>query len=409
MAFWDSWFKKRDVNWDLSNPTAYVNMVGANLTVNSIPVNETSALRLSAVMACVRVVSQDFASLPFSFRYKDTKGDSFDAKQSNANYVMKYPNKLMTPFDFKSSMVACRMLHGNGYAQIVRDSIGNPVEIIPIHPSRVEPKIKNGELIYVVDEKVEIAQEDMLHFKGISTDGLVGISVLKAEAENISLALSAQAEYKKFYEKGSKLDGFISYPNLIDPKAKEKAEKGMESRYGGAEGRKIGVLDNGATFVKVGINPSEAMWLDMMGYSVRDICRIFGVPPHLIQDLQESTNNNIEHQSIDYVNHCMLPLAKCFEEELERKLLSESEKRDNYYCKFNMNGLLRGDSTARAELYKALDQMGALSSNDVRRLEDMNGYEGGDEYFRQLNQMGATKITDYYINAEAANNDKNGK
>ena len=143
------------------------------------------------------------------------------------------------------------------------------------------------------------------------------------------------------------------------------------------------------------------MWLEMMGYGVREICRIFGVPPHLIQDLESSTNNNIEHQGMDFVNHCILPEAKCLEEELERKLLTDSEIVKNFYCKFNMNGLLRGDSQARAELYKALDQTGSISSNEIRRLEEMNGYEGGDSYFRQLNQMEANKITDYYLDAQA--------
>lgn len=388
-----------DVNSDLQgrdfNGISFLNL---NQGVGNIPVTESTALRLSTVWACVRIKANQIGTVPFNFYKRDTKGDSLVASQIAAQLVMKRPNQYMTAFDFKFAMMAAKMLHGNGYANIVRDGNKMPVELIPLHPSRVEPKIENNRLVYIIDKKDRIQPEDMLHFKGVTLDGIVGISTIQAEAQNIGLALASQNELKLFYEKGSKIDGFVSYPNKLDNvQAKQKAEDALQKKVSGTEPTtKIPVFDNGAKYVPVGVNPKEAMWLELMGYGVEEICRIFGVPPHLVASLKESTNNNIEHQGMDFVNHGLLPEVKCFEEELDRKLLTTTEQAD-HYCKFNMNGLLRGDSQARAELYRALFSTGAISPNEIRRFEELNGYEGGDTYYLQLNQMDATKVTDYYL------------
>jgi HK97 family phage portal protein len=401
-----------DVNADLKGMdftgNAFLNL---NLGVGSIPVNESSALRLSAVWACVKIKSNQLATLPFNFYIRDQKGDSIVAAVSAAQKVMKKPNPYMSAFDFKFAMMAAKMLHGNGYANIKRDGNGQPVGLIPVHPDRVEPKIVNGELVYILDKdtKMTIQAMDMLHFKGLSLDGLVGMSTIKAEAQNLGLALASQNELKQFYEKGSKIDGFVSYPNKLDYNAKTKSEEALQKKVSGTEPTtKVPIFDNGAKYVPVGVNPTEAMWLTMMGYGVEEICRIFGVPPHLVAALKQSTNNNIEHQGMDFVNHGLLPEAKCFEEELDRKLLNPLEAND-HYCKFNMNGLLRGDSAARAALYQSLHNCAAINANEIRRLEEMNGYEGGDTYFIQLNQIEASKSTEYYMAEKEAKEDKKEK
>ena len=396
-----------DVNADLYGKdytgTSFLGSIGG---VGSIPVNEATTLRLSAVWACVRIKSNQLATLPFNFYQKDKKGDSYVASKLAAQRVMKKPNQYMSSFDFKFAMMSAKMLHGNGYARIIRDFNYLPVELLPLHPDRVEPKIKNGRLIYLVDRTEELQADEILHFKGLSLDGLVGMSAIKSQAQNLGLALSSQNELKQFYEKGSKIDGFVSYPNKLGVDAKPKMEQAFTEKVSGSSPTtKTPILDNGAKYVPVGVNPAEALWLEMMGYGVEEICRIFGVPPHLIAALKQSTNNNIEHQGMDFVNHGLLPEAKCFEEELDRKLLSSFEEVD-HYCKFNMNGLLRGDSAARAALYQSLHNTGAISANEIRRLEEMNGYEGGDTYFIQLNQIDITKSTEYYMEQKEAKEPK---
>jgi HK97 family phage portal protein len=403
MGFFSNLFGKKeerayDVNADLYgkdyNGVSFLGSVGG---VGSIPVNESTTLKLSAVWACVRIKSNQLATLPFNFYQKDKKGDSYVSANLAAQRVMKRPNKYMSAFDFKFAMMSAKMLHGNGYARIVRDSNLNPIELYPLHPDRVEPKIENGVLVYLIDRTQTLQAEDILHFKGLSLDGLVGLSAIKSQAQNLGLALSSQNELKQFYEKGSKIDGFVSYPNKLGVEAKPKMEEAFTNKISGSSPTtKTPILDNGAKYVPVGVNPAEALWLEMMGYGVEEICRIFGVPPHLIASLKQSTNNNIEHQGMDFVNHGLLPEAKCFEEELDRKLLSSFEEVD-HYCKFNMNGLLRGDSAARAALYQSLHNTGSISANEIRRLEEMNGYTGGDTYFIQLNQIDITKSTEYYM------------
>lgn len=374
--------------------------------VGTIKVTETSALKLSAVWACVKIKSNQLATLPFNFYQRDKKNDSYIAVKTAAQRVMKRPNDYMTAFDFKFAMMASKMLHGNGYAYISRDQNELPLSIIPIHPSRVKPEIKDNKLIYKVDENTVIQPEDMLHFKGLTIDGLVGLSVIEYEAQNIGLALASQNELKNFYEKGSKIPGFVSYPNKLETVSKQKSEAALQNKIAGTSPTtQVPIFDNGAKYIPVGVNPSEALWLEMMGYGVEDICRIFGVPPHLVASLKQSTNNNIEHQGMDFVNHGLLPEAKCFEEELDRKLLTTLEQPD-HYCKFNMNGLLRGDSVARAALYQSLHNTGSINANEIRRLEEMNGYDGGDTYFIQLNQIDITKSTEYYTSQNKPKQEK---
>ena len=390
-----------DVNNDLSgkdiNGNSFLNSVAG---VGSIPVNETTALRLSAVWACVKIKSNQLATLPFNFYQRDSNGNSSVALNSAAQRVMKKPNAYMTPYVFKFAMESAKMLHGNGYAMINRDANGLPVELIPLHPTTVEPLIRNNGVVYEVvqnKKKYYVDAENMLHFKGFTLDGLVGMSAIKTEAQNIGLALGSQNEVVQFMEKGSKIDGFVSYKNKLESASKFKSEQAFKERMSGTNPTtKVPIFDNGATYVPVGVNPSEAMWLEFMNYGVEEICRIFGVPPHLVASLKQSTNNNIEHQGMDFVNHGLLPEAKEFEEELDRKLLTTFEQAD-HYSKFNMNGLLRGDSSARSALYQTLFNTGAISPNEIRALEEMNGYEGGDTKFVQLNQIDITKSTEYYM------------
>lgn len=365
--------------------------------VGKISVNEQSSLRLSAVWACVRLISNSIATLPSNFHVRDSNGDSTIDSSITAQLVIKNPNQYMSSFTFKFTMMACKLLHGNGYAIIERDSNGKPKQLIPIHPKRVEVKVVDGKIKYYIDEnKTSIDYNNILHFKGVTTDGIKGMSTIEAEAENLGLGLASQNELKQFYEKGSKIDGFVSYPNKFDGQAKIKSEEALQKKVSGTDPTtKIPIFDNGAKFVQVGVNPSEAMWLDMMGYAVEDIARIFGAPPHKIGALRQSTNNNIEQQSMDYVNDCLLPHAKEFEEELDRKLLLPSET-SNHFFKFNFNGLLRGDSQARAALYNSLFQNGGITPNQICKLEDLPTFEGGDEHYIQLNMI-SVKNSDTYF------------
>ncbi|MFZ4797057.1 MAG: phage portal protein [Bacteroidia bacterium] len=365
--------------------------------VGKIAVNEQSSLRLSAVWACVRLISNSIATLPSNFHVRDSNGDSTIDNSISAQSVIKNPNQYMSSFTFKFTMMACKLLHGNGFAIIERDSNGKPLQLIPIHPKRVEVKVEDGEIKYFIDEnKIAIDYNNILHFKGVTTDGIKGMSTIESEAENLGLGLASQNELKQFYEKGSKIDGFVSYPNKFESGAKIKAEEALTKKVSGTEPTtKIPIFDNGAKFVQVGVNPAEALWLDMMGYAVEDIARIFGAPPHKIGALRQSTNNNIEQQSMDYVNDCLLPHAKEMEEELERKLLNSDEK-INHFFKFNFNGLLRGDSQARASLYNSLFQNGGITPNQICKLEDLPTFEGGDEHYVQLNMISVTNAASYY-------------
>lgn len=370
--------------------------LGQNV-VGKIEISEASALTLSTVWACVKLKSKTIAALPRNYYVRGLDGNSTIATDHPAHKLLKQPNPFMSGFDFWFAISAARMLHGNGYAIIIRDGNGTPIELTPIHPQRIEVKVVDGKVFYEIDgnDKNPISPDNMLHFKGLSLDGIVGLSTIKTEAQNLGLAIAPKNELSKFYAKGSRIDGFVSYPNKFDGAAKSKTEKALEDKAESGESSRRPILDNGAKYIPVGVNPAEALWLEMMGYSVEDIARIFEVPPHLIGHLKQSTNNNIEHQGMDFVNYSLLPDVKCYEEELDRKLTNPFDK-GSPYSKFNMNGLLRGDSQARAALYNSLFQNGGITPNQICQLEDLPTFEGGDVHMVQLNMIDVSKSSEYY-------------
>jgi HK97 family phage portal protein len=371
-------------------------MIHMGATAAGKPVNEFTALSLSAVFACVRVLSEDVAAIPLhTYRYKED-GDSVIARE-HPLYVLLHdaPNPEMTSFSFRQSMMVSLLLWGNAYAQIVRDGRGQVTALYPLAPNRVTLyRDKLGALVYNYQrsdpeeaspehgqQSVTLPAENILHIVGLGFDGLMGLSPLALSRDTLGLALAAQEYGARYFSNSGLPSGTLETDKII--KDKDRLREDWMRLYGGTgNAGRTAILEEGLHFNPISSSPEEAQLLDTRKFSVTEIGRIFRIPPHLIGDLDKATFSNIEHMSLEYVKFTLMPWVRRWEDALCQKLLLPSEKRD-YGVRFNVDGLMRGDYATRMAAYASAIQNGFMSPNDVRRLENMNRIPGeaGDRYY----------------------------
>ena len=360
----------------------YEMMTGMNAAV----VTEESSISFSAVWACVRVLSESVAILPINIMQIENSGRRVPAKSHDLySVIRKRPNKLMTAYTFWSTVVVHLCLYGNAYIRINREPRTFKIkELIILNPKKMVCGVVKNDMIYLYDG-TPLTSSDLLHFKGFSLDGITGKSPIAVARENIGLGMSAQTFGKKFFDNGARPTGAFTSPTILNDAQFARQRTLIDKMYSGAQnaGRPL-LLEGGMKFEPFSIPPDDAQFLQTRKFSIEEICRLYRVPPHMIASLDRSTNNNIEMQDTEFWRDAVAPYCKNIEEELNLKLLTESES-ENFYFNFNMKGMMRGDMASRASFYQMLFNSGALSPNDILRLEDMNGYEGGDDKYLQLN------------------------
>ena len=397
MGIWDRLFgqQQRSVenpNTPLSNPAAWlVNLLGGQ-TVSGENVNENSALTFSAVYACVRVLSETIASLPIHVckRLPDG-GKVIDYEHGVHQLISNEPNSIMTSYSFRETLQTHLCLYGNAYAEIKRNGRGKPISIKLLMPSDVEVYIKDERLYYEITDsntknKRIVSDKNMIHLTGLSTDGIMGKSPITIARENIGLGLAAQKFGGAFFGNGANVNGILTHPGTLNDAAQKRLKRNWNKSYTGASnGLKTAVLEEGMKYERIGIPPNDAQFIETRKFQVTEIARIFRVPPHMIADMERATFTNIEHQAIEFATHTVRPWLVKWEQELNRKLFNKAES--DYYIKFNIAGLLRGDNKSRADYYKSLFYIGAYSINDIRSFEDMNKVDDGDTHFVPTNMM----------------------
>lgn len=362
-----------------------------------INVTEQKALQLSAVFACVRAIAEDVAKLPMHL-IEEKDGRRTRLYNARASYLVNQaPNELMNPMEFKQALIAFAALWGNGYAVITRDEFGAPDTLDIYHARDVSVQKVNRRLYYVVAGLGTISSDDMIHIKGMSFTGEMGTSVVRHAAESMGVSLAAQEFGARFFGNGANLQGVYTVPNALSPQAYDRLRNDLvEKKRGIKNSHDTPILEEGMKYERIGVPPNEAQFIETREIGIEEICRWFRVPPHKIAHLTRATHNNVEHMSIEYVIDTLMPWITKLEEEFNRKLLTEAEKQTRYF-KVNVNALLRGDTRARAEMYKALFGMGALRSNDAREFEDMDPLDGGDEAYVPLNMIPASAAKDYHL------------
>lgn len=348
-------------------------------------VTPESAIAISAVWSCVRLISDTIRMLPVNlFERTDTGRQKITSHP--AARILRKPNEYMTHTEFFGVMMRQLLLRGNSYARIVRDVKYRPIALLPYHPAEVSVTSSKGEIFYYLPDIFgPVPARDMIHLRTFSMDGIRGKSPITVHRENLSLAVNAQKYGDLFFKAGGNTEGIFEYPGALSPEAHERLKKQLAQRMAGiGNAHKPMLLEGGMKYVRINIPLEDAQFITTRKYQKNEIATIYGVPPHMIGDLDRATFSNIEHQAIEYVTYCLMPYAKSIEEEFASKLLYDSEQ-DGLYYSFGLNGILRGDQKSRGEFYRTMFYIGAMTPNEIRALEDMNGYEDGDEFFVQTN------------------------
>ena len=420
MGILNGLFRSRDKPTDRTAGSSYSFFLGG--TSSGKYVTERSAMQMTAVYCCVRILSEAVASLPLQFyRYTDDGGKEKAVDHPLYFLLHDEPNPEMTSFIFRETLMTHLLLWGNAYSQIIRNGKGEVVALYLLMPDRMKvDRDEHGRLYYEytvydaddvdgrkgtnkVGRTVRLQPHDVLHIPGLGFDGLVGYSPIAMAKNAIGLAIATEEYGSKFFANGAAPSGVLEHPGTIkDP---SKVRESWQATFGGSgNANKIAVLEEGMKYTPISISPEQAQFLETRKFQIDEIARIFRVPPHMIGDLEKSSFNNIEQQSLEFVKYTLDPWVSRWEQAMVRALLTPDEKK-KYFFKFNVDGLLRGDYQSRMNGYATARQNGWMSANDIRELENLDripAEQGGDLYLINGNM---TKLEDAGIFA-AGNNGK---
>ncbi len=375
-------------------------------TTSGKTVNERTAMRTTAVYACVRILSEAVAGLPLHiYRYRADGGKERIPLHPLYHLLHDEPNPEMTSFVFRETLMSHLLLWGNAYAQVVRNGRGQAVALYPLLPSKMDvSRAANGQLLYTyyrdADETglnpkggyITLRRDEVLHIPGLGFDGLIGYSPIAMAKNAIGMSLATEEYGASFFANGANPGGVLEHPGVIKDIGRVK-ESWNSAYQGNGNAHKIAVLEEGMKFQAIGIPPEQAQFLETRKFQINEIARIYRVPPHMVGDLEKSSFSNIEQQSLEFVKYTLDPWVVRWEQSLQQSLLLPSEK-PSLFIRFNLDGLLRGDYQSRMNGYAVGRQNGWMSANDIRELEDMNRItteEGGDLYLVNGNM---TKLAD---------------
>ena len=364
---------------------------------SGLNVDSDTAMKYSVVYACNKVLAETFASVP-AVLYKKT-GDGREAVTDLQIYdiLHNFPNEEMAPFNFKEAMMTSLNLGGNAVCQRLFNKAGELVGLYPYPHTMVSiDRDANKKLVYTIKSGTTtktLSRAEVLHVPNMSLNGVIGLSPISYAESAIRLGLSYEQYGVNFYKNAAMPSGAFKTAGTVSEPAFVRLKEELKANYTGL--KRAGtpmILEDGLEFQQFTVNPIDAQLLESKYFQIEDICRIYRVPQHLVQLLNKATFSNIEQQSLEFVMYTMLPIFKRFEECINSQLLTVKQRQDGYFVEHKIDGLLRGDSAARAALYASGRQWGWYSANDCRRLENLPLVAGGDVYLTPLNMQDSTKL-----------------
>ena len=397
-------FRTRDGPKNATSGSAYSFFMGSSAAGKSV--NERSAMQMTAVYACVRILSESIAGLPLHMYQYEEDGSKKKAVEHPLYHLLHdEPNPEMTSFIFRETLMSHLLLWGNAYAQIIRNGKGDIIALYPLMPNRMKvERDTKGQLYYEYQTMKEDAPtmkgavyqldpSEVLHVPGLGFDGLVGYSPIAMAKNAIGLAIAAEEYGSKFYANGAAPSGVLEHPNVLKDPA--KVRDSWNAAFGGSSNaHRVAVLEEGMKYTPISISPNEAQFLETRKFQINEIARIFRVPPHMVGDLEKSSFSNIEQQSLEFVKYTLNPWVCRWEQALQRALLDDDEK-GKYFFRFNVEGLLRGDYQSRMNGYATARQNGWMSANDIRELENLDRIPaelGGDLYLVNGNMLPLSQV-----------------
>ena len=399
MGLLTSIFRSRDKPQNRTVGSSYSFFLGNS--TSGKPVTERSAMQMTAVYSCVRILAEAVAGLPVHlYRYTEDGGKEKALDHPLYRLLHDEPNPEMSSFVFRETLMTHLLLWGNAYAQVIRNGKGEVVALYPLMPNKMTvDRDENGQLYYTYrrsneeaptmeGSSVTLKPSDVLHIPGLGFDGLVGYSPIAMAKNSIGMAIACEEYGAKFFANGATPGGILEHPGTVkDP---QRVRDSWNSAFGGSSNaNKVAVLEEGMKYTPISISPEQAQFLETRKFQINEIARIFRVPPHMVGDLEKSSFSNIEQQSLEFVKYTLDPWVVRWEQSIQRALLTQEEKQ-KYFVKFNLEGLLRGDYQSRMNGYAIGRQNGWMSANDIRELENLDripAEDGGDLYLINGNML----------------------
>ena len=392
IPFLSKLFRTRDKPKDYYIGTDFRYLFGTSTSGKNV--NEFTAMQTTAVYACVRILSETLAALPLQL-YRYTPGGKERVYDHPLYHLLHdEPNPEMTSFIFRETLMSHLLIWGNAYAQIIRDRLGRVQGLYPLRPDKMTVcRDESGQIYYIYtktsDEnpaikpygQVPLRKDEVLHIPGLGFDGLVGYSPIAMARNAVGMTMACEEYGASFFANGASPSGVLEHPGVLKDPAKVR-DSWNAVYQGSANAHKVAVLEEGMKYQQIGIPPEEAQFLETRKFQLNEIARLYRIPPHMIGDLEKSSFNNIEQQSMEFVKYTLDPWVIRWEQAMQKALFLPEEKKQ-YFLKFNVNGLMRGDYESRMTGYSIGRQNGWLSANDIREMEDMNPVpdeEGGNLY-----------------------------
>lgn len=370
---------------------ALAGWLGGAMTAAGVSVTADAAMRVAAVYSCIRVLAETLAGLPLIV-YRRKPGGGKERATDHWTYPLLHgaPNGWMTSFAWREMGMAHLGLRGVAYSRIVGDPRGRR-QLIPIHPDRVRTVLlDSGRLAYEVQNKnggfTTLLHEEMLRIPFMTLDGVTPVTPIQAQRETIGASIASQDYGARFWANDARpTGGWVEMEGDFKDDASSKTfrEKWQKAMTGENRHKTI-FLPKGMKYNQMSLTMEDAQFLETRKFQRSEIAGIYRVPPHMIGDLERATFSNVEQQSIDFVVYSMQPWLSRWEQELSRGLLSEAEQ-EEYFVEFLVDGLLRGDASARAKYFNTAVLTGWMNRNEVREIENMNRAEGLDDYLIPLN------------------------
>lgn len=367
-------------------------------------VDSTRAMQIAAVWAAVRLVSESVAMIPLHMYRRRNDGGKDQAREHPIEeLISRNPNPWMTSFEFREMMQGHVELRGNAFAEIVPGRRGAVDQLIPIHPDRVRiEQESDGSLIYRVrmpkrttsggvrrtgfpteDYERVLLQDEVFHLRGISSDGIAGLSTIAYARESMGLSIAAEEYGARMFSQSARPSGVLQTDQKLGSEAFKRLKADWERMHTGVQNAgKVAILEEGLTWQQMGLTNEDAQFLESRKFQINEVARWFRVPPHMIADLERATFSNIEEMGLEFVVYSLMARLRRWEQAIARSLILRD---DVYFAEFNIDGLLRGDINSRYQAYAIARQWGWMSVNEIRARENLNPIEDGDEYLRPMN------------------------
>lgn len=373
--------------------------VSASGVVGDSVVSDERSLQISTVFACVRLISTVTAGLPLDVF--ETNGDDrrkVGIDNPLARLLRFSPNQFMTAVEFREAMTMQLCFYGNAYALIERNSVGDVISLTPLMSVNMDVRLENKRVVYRYrryNEYADFKASEIFHLKGFGFNGLVGLSPIAFAAKTTGVAVAMEDQQRDFYANGAKSPQLLmtGEGKVLNKEQRAQVEENFKEISGGPVKKRLWILEGGFTTQPIGVSPQDAETMAARKFQVSELARFFGVPPHLVGDVEKSTSwgTGIEQQNLGFLQYTLSPYLNRWEYAIERWLLKPGDV-GRYHAEHNIDGLLRGDSAARASFMGTLADKGLRTINELRRLDNMPPLAGGDVATRQSQNVPITQL-----------------